>query len=352
MRLLTSAMLASKFRGSMLGALAGDCCGSLYEGENTCDAGERLILKKYFDKLEGPYFTAPAQPYTDDTAMSICVANVLIEHGKIDQKQLAVRFVKEYFTDSRRGYGGAVINVFGKLRKSKFVDPLQPASEQFGGTGSYGNGGAMRVNPVALFCHNKTSDEVVKMAKQSAVITHTHKQGVDGTVLQALAVHAALLMDPEHPLNTQDFVSNLIDKMKAIEVDEEGLGLDDPSPFTKQLEAVSRFLTMNNEPSDADVVNVLGNDVSALYSVPTSIYCFLRAQKAINGIHSENPLRRAIEYAISLGGDTDTIASMAGAISGAYYGESVLPVNLVKHLELHEEITVLADKLYEASLKA
>ena len=76
---------------------------------------------------------APAQPYTDDTAMSISVANVLIEHGGIDPKQLAVRFVKEYFTDPRRGYGGAVIDVFGKLRKSKFSDPLQPAREQFGG---------------------------------------------------------------------------------------------------------------------------------------------------------------------------------------------------------------------------
>lgn len=57
MRFLTSAMLASKFRGSMLGALAGDCCGAPYEGEGVCTVGERTILKKYFDKLEGPYFT-------------------------------------------------------------------------------------------------------------------------------------------------------------------------------------------------------------------------------------------------------------------------------------------------------
>lgn len=57
MRLIGSAMLASKFRGSLLGALCGDCCGAPYEGENICDGGERLILKKYFDKLEGPYFT-------------------------------------------------------------------------------------------------------------------------------------------------------------------------------------------------------------------------------------------------------------------------------------------------------
>lgn len=65
--------------------------------------------------------------------MSVCVANVLIEHGCINQKQLAMRFVKEYFTDPRRGYGGAVVQVFSKLRKSKFVDPLQPAREQFSG---------------------------------------------------------------------------------------------------------------------------------------------------------------------------------------------------------------------------
>lgn len=80
----------------------------------------------------------------------------------------------------------------------------------------------MRVSPVALFGHKKTPDEVIEMAKQSALVTHSHKQGIDGTVLQALAVHAALLMDPEHPLNTQDFISNLINKMKIIEVDEEG----------------------------------------------------------------------------------------------------------------------------------
>lgn len=57
MRLITGAMLASKFRGSMLGALAGDCCGAPYEGQDVCVGGERIILKKYFDKLEGPYFT-------------------------------------------------------------------------------------------------------------------------------------------------------------------------------------------------------------------------------------------------------------------------------------------------------
>lgn len=65
--------------------------------------------------------------------MATCVANVLIEHGCINHKELAVNFVKEYFRSPGRGYGGSVISVFDKLRKSKVADPLQPAREQFGG---------------------------------------------------------------------------------------------------------------------------------------------------------------------------------------------------------------------------
>lgn len=61
--------------------------------------------------------------------------------------------------------------------------------------------------------------------------------------------------------------------------------------------------------------------------------------------------RRCIEYAITLGGDTDTIASMCGAIAGAYFGDSVIAENLVKHCESHEEMQKLAQDLYEASMK-
>lgn len=64
---------------------------------------------------------------------------------------------------------------------------------------------------------------------------------------------------------------------------------------------------------------------------------------------SDNPFRRAIEYAISLGGDTDTIASMTGAISGAFYGDEIIPENLRRHCENNTELTQLADELYVAT---
>jgi len=95
----------------------------------------------------------------------------------------SLRFVKEYFSDPRRGYGQHVVQVFHKLRAQNFEDPFGPAKEQFDGLGSYGNGGAMRVAPLALFCHSDYK-ELINLVRQSAEITHTHKQGYNGTILQ------------------------------------------------------------------------------------------------------------------------------------------------------------------------
>jgi len=100
----------------------------------------------------------------------------------------SLRFVEEYFGDPTRrevglGYGGHVVKVFHKLRAQNFEDLFGPAKQQFNGSGSYGNGGAMRVAPLALFCHSDYK-ELINLVRQSAEITHTHKQGCNGTILQ------------------------------------------------------------------------------------------------------------------------------------------------------------------------
>lgn len=96
-------------------------------------------------------------------------------------------------------------------------------------------------------------------------------------------------------------------------------------------------------PSEEEVVNTLGHSVNALFSVPTAIYCFLRNIQASDG---DNSFKQTLEYTVSLGGDTDTIASMACALSGAYHG-ACISEGLVKHCEASEEIIQLADQLYE-----
>lgn len=70
--------MIGKFRGTLYGVLVGDCCGAPFETEEILSIGSRLVLRKYFEKLQGPYFAAPKKPYTDDTALTISVARSLI----------------------------------------------------------------------------------------------------------------------------------------------------------------------------------------------------------------------------------------------------------------------------------
>lgn len=79
------------------------------------------------------------------------------------------------------------------------------------------------------------------------------------------------------------------------------LGLSEPQPYKIQLGIIKSLISENNEDlHDEKVIQKLGNSVAALYSVPTAIFCFLRAQKPIIAIQTENPFRRAIQYAVGI----------------------------------------------------
>lgn len=78
------------------------------------------------------------------------------------------------------------------------------------------------------------------------------------------------------------------------------LGLSEPQPYKVQLCMVKSLISEDSEGlHDEKVIQKLGNSVAALYSVPTAIFCFLRAQKPITGIQTDNPFRRAVQYAVN-----------------------------------------------------
>lgn len=149
--------------------------------------------------------------------MTRSVARTLIAHRAVDQTDLCKNFVREYLRDPHRGYGEAVVTVFRKLRQNRFADLVRPATEQFGGTGSYGNGGAMRIAPVALFAHRSSVDRLLQLVELATVPTHTHAQAVHGSMLQALAVSAALACDPNEPLDGAEFVRALREQIERVE---------------------------------------------------------------------------------------------------------------------------------------
>lgn len=254
----------------------------------------------------------PRLLYTDDTAMTLSVGESLLECGGFDGDDLARRFVDEYRREPHRGYGGGIVTVFDRVHRG--VPWSEAAARQFGGTGSYGNGGAMRVTPAALFGYPDL-DRVVDLAVATARVTHTHPVGVDGAVAQAVSVHLALV-------DADD--TRFIGELEArLQTDEFQLGL---KSLTRALERAD----------DEWAVLQLGHGVAADRSVLTALYCFLRS----------GDFERTVLRGLAVGGDTDTITSMAAAIAGARDGEAAIPP-LWHAVEGANRLTRMADGLHD-----
>ena len=179
------------------------------------------------------------------------VADSIITMKNVDSKDMAQRFVKEYFNEPGRGYGASVADVFKKLRKTECSDPFGPASEQFNGSGSYGNGAAMRVHPVGLFCYEKSNESLIENVKKSAKVTHYHPDAVNGAIIQAAAVKYALEGSYEN------MGKKLIDLSKTFDKPSDAVDLS----YTEKLELIDKCVSKPYAPEV--LITKLGNDVSA-----------------------------------------------------------------------------------------
>ncbi|XP_029645027.1 ADP-ribose glycohydrolase ARH3 [Octopus sinensis] len=326
------AKLASRFRGSLIGALIGDCFGAQFEflpmaitASKVVDFVTVLEKKKPEKRKESLYFT-------DDTEMREGVEESLLEKKGFDKKDMATRFAERYFVSPpKRSYGSHVPNVFMAWKRSDYENIDTPAMSQFNFTGSYGNGGGMRIAPAALFTHHQSPEKLKELSDKITKLTHTHILGIHGAYLQALSVWLALKAE-ESQFSTKEFVDQLKEKMKFYEDEysnreenkDKNLDSEESHCYLHKLDIIKSFLD-RKDVSNEEVVKELGHGVSSQSSIPTAVYAFLRSVEDTKTIPNRNGFERTIIYAISLDGDTDTIATMAGAIAGAFWGEESIP---------------------------
>uniref|UniRef100_A0A287D8E5 ADP-ribosylhydrolase ARH3 n=3 Tax=Ictidomys tridecemlineatus TaxID=43179 RepID=A0A287D8E5_ICTTR len=333
--------------------LTASCVGAIYEAQDTVSLPSVLRHVQSLEPEPGSPGSARTETlyYTDDTAMARALVQSLLAKEAFDEVDMAHRFAQEYKKDPDRGYGAGVITVFKKLLSPKCCDVYEPARAQFNGKGSYGNGGAMRVAGIPL-AYSSVQD-VQKFARLSAQLTHASSLGYNGAVLQALAVHLAL----QGESSSEHFLKQLLGHMEELEGDAQAvldareLGMEE-HPYSSRLKKVGELLDQDSVTRE-EVVSELGNGIAAFESVPTAIYCFLRCMEPDPEIPSAfNNLQRTLIYSISLGGDTDTIATMAGAIAGAYYGMDQVPESWQQSCEGYEETDVLAQSLHRVFQKS
>jgi len=306
-------VLKDKFLGALVGTAVGDAVGAGFEGWPATDVE---AIGRAVDRRE-------MLAYTDDTHMMIGVAESMVQKEGFDGEHMARIFIRNYEAEPWRGYGPGPPNVFRMIRAGEAWDK---AAEKLYHGGSYGNGSAMRIAPLAVFYHNDLT-MLREVAYRSSQITHSHVLGKEGAALQEYAVALAIEMQPGKAFNSQEFLPRLGELVQH-------------EIYRKKLERVSVLL---GEADKAKVIAELGNGVEAFNSVPTAIYSFLS--------HPDS-FEEAILFAVSLGGDADTIAAMAGAIAGAYLGADAVPSKWRLKLENREYIEELAAVLYDIWARA
>lgn len=167
----------AKYKGSFMGLAIGDALGAPYEGGYV----ERLLWKLIGKTRSGEF------RYTDDTQMSIDLANSFIVNKKIDQERLASTFTKSYRWS--RGYGPSAAKL---LKLIKHGTKWQDANRIKFENGSFGNGAAMRA-PVVALCYSYSLGELKENVLKSSEITHAHPLAIEGAQPIALMVSNRLI---------------------------------------------------------------------------------------------------------------------------------------------------------------
>jgi len=233
----------------MIGAIAGDIIGSVYE---------RHPIKT----IDFPLFQSKCR-FTDDSVLTIAIASAILE--QMDYGTTLKAFGRKY---PNCGYGHA----FKEWLEARESHPYQ----------SWGNGAAMRVSPIG-FAYSDI-DHVLDEAKRSAEVSHNHPEGIKGAQATALAVFLA-----HHGESKENIRKEIMRRF--------GYNLQ---RTIKNIRPHYRF------------------DASCQGTVPEAIIAFLDAEDYVETIRN----------AISLGGDSDTLACIAGGIAEAFYHQ--IPGDILK----------------------
>ncbi len=198
--------------GRTLPVVRKDLIHRCLDGLSVGDAFGECFFKLPFEGIRTRTLPPGTWRWTDDTAMSISVAEVLVEYGRIDQDALAAAFAARYAGEPWRGYGGGAMHLLTRVAMG--ADWRIEAPALFEG-GSYGNGAAMRAAPVGAAFAGMPALAAAE-ARRQAEVTHAHPDGQAGAMAvaaaAAIAAHA-----PDRP-HGPDFVAAVVPHVPPGEV--------------------------------------------------------------------------------------------------------------------------------------
>ena len=257
-----------------LGALIGDTVGSVYEFDNI----KTTAFQPLFDKRA---------EYTDDSIMTIAVADWLVNTGRtLPELEDRLVYWAKHFPCPMGGYGGGFHTwLFSPERLYDFKGNVYEDGKRHP-YNSYGNGSAMRASACGWVAHSL--EEALGFAKSSAIITHNHPEGVKGAQATTAAIFMARQGESKEAIRT----------------------------YIEQTFCYDLQHTCN------EIRPYYGWESSCQGTVPPALIAFF----------DSHDFEESIRLAVSLGGDSDTLACITGGIAQAYYKE--IPDDIINEMRI------------------
>jgi ADP-ribosyl-[dinitrogen reductase] hydrolase len=301
----TDITLADRYQGCLLGLACGDALGGPVEFKSRAEiaAAHPHGVREF---IGGGWLHLAPGEITDDTQMTLALAQSLVDCGQLDMDDVAQRFVDWYRTDPKdigNTTRAAILHLANGV-------PWSDAGERVARGGkAAGNGSVMRCAPIAL--RYRTNRLALRQASiDSARVTHADPRCTWG----AVALNQAIV--------------HLLDSGSLIEViDAAADGLEHEETKNRTIDAANR---------SADQIKSGGY---VLDTLSAALWCLLRHES----------FEETVVAAVALGADTDTTGAVAGALAGALYGAQGLPNRWLKLLQPRDELIQLAMDLLEQS---
>ena len=262
-------------------------------------------------KNGGP-FNLKAGQYTDDTSMALCITQSLIEKKEFDAKDIMDKFLR--WRDE--GYMSSTGTCFdiGTTTNRALENYKQTGNPYSGVAEDYmsGNGSIMRLAPIPIFYYPDL-ESTLFFSQESSELTHASKK-----CISACKVLGNILWN---------CFSGVV-KVETVEM-----------KFNEStLEPEVRNALTNFWKKKWREIRNTGYVVDTL---ETALWCFFNSDS----------FKEGLLLAVNLGGDTDTIGAVYGQIAGAFYGMSGIDRYYIEHLQDHEKIEQMVEKLLEAKKK-
>lgn len=274
--------------GVLVAAAAGDALGAGYEFGATCEPNS-VVMRP------GVLTGRRAGSWTDDTDMAVCIARVVADGGDLDTEDgleaVGAGFL-EWYASHPPDIGNQTRAV---LSSASEPEGLAAAASTYQETRpeAAGNGSLMRTGPVAL-AHLGDDEALARAARGVSSLTHAHERAGDACVLWCVAIDRAIR------LGRLDGVRDGIDLLPA----------GRRAEWTQTLDDAERLPL---------------SDLWRNGFVVTALQAAWRAVVCTAQVHGPARLEAALRAAVGIGGDTDTVAAIAGALLGARYGAAAVP---------------------------